>query len=259
MLIFAQLVLAIVGPHLVILASGLEPQQAGNQPCSRRLSALVREVVRSDVLPIVLPRALNTNGRITAVPEQCLLYPDNDMFSDQELHKTVTGGGLHKCLYCNKTFKSDAYLNAHMDRKHEDELRGVQDSAGRPSARFCLADAAPVLGLPSSSAFFHTAPEAIEPGTLVTDPGCSERVVERLMHRCRSIARRYVCIYSFCAVSGNVGVTVVACTVHHSCFPQMSSPLGTADRDALSLFEEEVCARIRCQGGVVRVRRRCTA
>jgi hypothetical protein len=169
-----------------------EPPQT-DQPCSRRLSALVREVVRSEVLPRVLPAVPNANDRDRLVPEQCLLHRDNDMFLDQDLHKTVTGSGLHKCLYCNKTFKSDAYLDAHMDRKHVDELRGARDSAGRPSARFCLADAAPVLGIPAPSSASPaplSAAQGAEAGATTAASICSERTVERLAHRCRSIARR---------------------------------------------------------------------
>lgn len=185
----APVVLVSAHEHEGTAAAGDLGQQ--QQQCSRSLSSLVRELVRTEVLPRMFPTHPSSKDHAQLVPEQCLLHPGNDMFADQERHKVVTSGALHKCLYCNKTFKSDAYLDAHMDRRHTDELRGARDAAGRPNARFCPADLAPLFGVPTApSSSPSSASLGAADGGAGGGPGCSDRVVERLVHRCRSMARR---------------------------------------------------------------------
>lgn len=52
----------------------------------------------------------------------CDINPINDLYLDQENHKQQISRNDWKCLYCNKRFKSEHYIDKHMSIKHIDKL-----------------------------------------------------------------------------------------------------------------------------------------
>jgi hypothetical protein len=140
---------------------------AAPEDCSRALSRAVRETIDEEVIPALGPSAPS----VESLPPSCLLSFQADMYHEHENNKSVTHSELFKCGYCNKTFKSEMYLDRHMDNKHMDLI---------PSDRHhCLADLAPVFGvrLKDSKAF-------------PSESTCQHTEIEKLTYRCTALARR---------------------------------------------------------------------
>lgn len=98
------------------------------------------------------------------------------------MHKTVASrSGYHKCMYCNKTFRSEEYLDRHMDNRHMDHIS--------PDNHYCLADLAPLLGLRPREDAKKRSSSAFSPSRLASK--CSPSILEKLSYRCTAIARRY--------------------------------------------------------------------
>lgn len=94
-------------------------QQEGEK-CSRPHSRAVREVVQSGILAIV-----DQHGYV--LPEACVFHPARDMQLKHEQSKERIRSRTWKCNLCNKTFRSEHWLDLHFDRKHSsgDDLSEV--------------------------------------------------------------------------------------------------------------------------------------
>jgi len=106
------------------------PRTELKHSCSRSISRNVRKVLEADVLRLTRKEGLN--GSLPGCPWN----PESDLYALHELNKkrrTGRGGSNGwTCGICNKTFKSDYYLDLHLERKHMD-VAPVGES-------FCLAD-----------------------------------------------------------------------------------------------------------------------
>ena len=52
------------------------------------------------------------------LPQSCPFAKEMDMYLDNELHKKEARFGNWRCLYCNKVFKSESYLERHIENRH---------------------------------------------------------------------------------------------------------------------------------------------
>ena len=140
---------------------------AAPQDCSRPLSRAVRETIANEVMSALGPSAPS----VDILPPTCLLSFQADMYHEQERNKTITRSELFKCGYCNKTFKSEMYLDRHMDNKHMNLI---------PSERHhCLADLAPLFGL-----------RLKDKSVFPSESRCQQADIEKLTYRCTALARR---------------------------------------------------------------------
>lgn len=67
------------------------------------------------------------------IPKNCRLHPDNDLYRDQEEHKTHVDIYEWKCGYCKKSFNEEKFLDQHFDTRHYNLLNTV---CGSKSLRF---------------------------------------------------------------------------------------------------------------------------
>jgi len=97
--------------------------------CSRKLARAVRKKLTKDILPLV------KGLKDFRWPAGCPFDPTNDKYLIFETHKIRKKSGSPssnwECGICHKQFKTEAYLDAHFDRKHA-------NFSG--SAEVCLAD-----------------------------------------------------------------------------------------------------------------------
>mmetsp|Transcript_145522 Transcript_145522/g.267449 ORF Transcript_145522/g.267449 Transcript_145522/m.267449 type:complete len:290 (-) Transcript_145522:64-933(-) len=88
-------------------------------PCSRSVTRAVRLKLDSEILRTVRRSKVS-------LPSGCLLDPARDMYSVQEKAKRRRESGYPdvtwKCSMCGKIFKSEYYLDLHMERQHADLL-----------------------------------------------------------------------------------------------------------------------------------------
>mmetsp|Transcript_66768 Transcript_66768/g.157240 ORF Transcript_66768/g.157240 Transcript_66768/m.157240 type:complete len:286 (-) Transcript_66768:66-923(-) len=103
------------------------PRTELSHPCSRVVSRSVRKQLEKEVLKPA------EKAGISAWPANCPWDPSRDIFGGQEKHKNRkrTATGMWTCGYCQKVFKSEHYLDLHMERKHMSEA---------PANGICLAD-----------------------------------------------------------------------------------------------------------------------
>eukprot|EP00752_Nemacystus_decipiens_P008570 g7654.t1 len=131
---------------------------AHDHSCSREHSRQARKIIAKSVYPYL------GKDPALAIPPQCPLHPALDMFKDQEEHKRLVPGerDIYQCGYCQKQFKTEFYMDRHMDNKHPDRLildREIDaeayayadadadvDADSTPPPGRCLGDLCPVLG-----------------------------------------------------------------------------------------------------------------
>lgn len=64
------------------------------------------------------------------ISTKCRLHPDNDMFRDQEQHKSHLDFNDWKCGYCRKRFYEEKYIDQHFDNRHYNLLNVVSCFSG---------------------------------------------------------------------------------------------------------------------------------
>mmetsp|Transcript_33293 Transcript_33293/g.70790 ORF Transcript_33293/g.70790 Transcript_33293/m.70790 type:complete len:297 (-) Transcript_33293:41-931(-) len=103
------------------------PRTELSHPCSRAVSRTVRKQLEKEVLRPASRAGLDT------WPKGCPLDPVRDLYGRQEKQKQRKRGtgNLWTCGICGKTFKSEHYLDLHMERVHMNET---------PRDGVCLAD-----------------------------------------------------------------------------------------------------------------------
>ncbi|CAN0039324.1 unnamed protein product [Pylaiella littoralis] len=112
--------------------------------CSRENSRQARNIITKNVYPYL------AKDPELAIPPECPLHPSLDIYKHQEANKLAFPGkaDTFQCGYCQKRFKTEFYMDRHMDNKHADRLNlderlyaGAEPDSGR-----CLADLCPALG-----------------------------------------------------------------------------------------------------------------
>jgi hypothetical protein len=132
------------------------------QPCSRARSREARAIVQARLIDRARAHGVQLDRR-------CKFHPDNDLLRAHEANKTALASLQWKCKSCGKVFRSEAYIDAHFDRRHMDALPA--------DATVCLADFCDVLGCASA---------ALPTGAACSEPAQQRRRVlcQHLMHSC---------------------------------------------------------------------------
>eukprot|EP00435_Cladocopium_sp_Y103_P072072 s121_g39.t1 len=108
---------------LVIVAGApkeVVPRTELGHPCPRGISRQVRKMVEKEILKPA------ERAGIKEWPAACPLAPARDLWAGQERlekHKSRKRSttGMWTCGYCQKVFKSEHYLDLHLERHHMDE------------------------------------------------------------------------------------------------------------------------------------------
>ena len=117
------------------------------------------------------------------IPEDCLLKHESDLYYEHEIHKAITSRQrYHKCLYCNKTFLTEKYLDRHLDNRHMDELH--------PDNHHCLSELAPMLGIRPRGKTQKGSKTMTSFSSTALATTCTPTTLEKWSYRCMSIARR---------------------------------------------------------------------
>ncbi|KAG7017805.1 hypothetical protein SDJN02_19671 [Cucurbita argyrosperma subsp. argyrosperma] len=93
--------------------------------CSRERSRAAWKIIEEYLMPFV-------DKKRYKISTKCRLHPDNDMFRDQERHKSHLDFNDWKCGYCKKKFYEEKYLDQHFANRHYDLLNVSRSK--------CLAD-----------------------------------------------------------------------------------------------------------------------
>ena len=101
--------------------------------CSRSDSRLVRRYLEAEIWPRL--KATDVAG---SLPSECPLNPRLDMYLAQEKKKVKKSKNEYKCGICGKIFRTEYYLDKHMDLKHGDHIDTEMDT--------CLADFCQIFG-----------------------------------------------------------------------------------------------------------------
>lgn len=59
------------------------------------------------------------------IPKTCKLHPSNDLYRDQEEHKSLVELNDWQCGYCKKRFYDEKFLDKHFDNRHYNLLNVV--------------------------------------------------------------------------------------------------------------------------------------
>lgn len=156
---------------------------ANNKPaCSRERSRHARGVLDEFFYPVVVDKNKFT------LPPNCPFDRAKDMYLEHERHKEVVRRTQWKSLYSDKVFRSEYYVDKHMDNRHMDKIP--------PDADVCLADYCEVLQCDEHQAYKH--PEARKKmggggggGGRVGDHGrCNEEKLKGVRHFCEVLMNR---------------------------------------------------------------------
>lgn len=132
------------------------------QPCSRAKSREARRIVEERL--VAKARTFDVQ-----IDPRCKLHPRSDLLRAHEANKSALSSAQWKCETCGKLFRTEGYLDLHMDRKHMGTLPA--------DASVCLADFCDILGCASSG------PAA---GVACSAPHMQRRRIlcQHLMHNC---------------------------------------------------------------------------
>lgn len=59
------------------------------------------------------------------ISKRCRLHPDNDIYRDQEDHKSHIDINEWQCGFCKKSFYEEKHLDQHFDNRHSNLLNSV--------------------------------------------------------------------------------------------------------------------------------------
>ncbi|KAI5055557.1 hypothetical protein GOP47_0029078 [Adiantum capillus-veneris] len=133
--------------------------------CSRERSRTAWKIIDEYLLPFVEQERYN-------LPEDCRLNPKNDMFREQELKKEHVTTHQWQCIYCKKMFRSEKFLDQHLDNRHSDLINYSRER--------CLADVCGALHCDYHDALIQSKKKKRHCNTLASDKN---------LHLCQSLAR----------------------------------------------------------------------
>ncbi|XP_058751913.1 uncharacterized protein LOC131625012 [Vicia villosa] len=93
--------------------------------CSRERSRIAWKIIQEYLTPVVEKEKYN-------ISRKCRLHSENDIYRDQEQHKSHIDINEWQCGYCKKTFYEEKHLDQHFDNRHSN-LLNLNESQ-------CLAD-----------------------------------------------------------------------------------------------------------------------
>ncbi len=177
--------------------------------CDRPRAREARDIIRTEVVALATKLGVELS-------RECPLHSDHDHVLGHEHHKSAISMFQWKCGYCGKLFRSERYLDMHLERKHSDLLP--------KNASVCLGDFCDILRcrswvaevqaqrhLPEYAHAHHQQGEASG-----TAPRCKE-------HRALD-ARRHFCQH-----------------LMHDCFTG-----ADVSHAVFEAFDETFCAQINC-------------
>lgn len=141
-----------------------------SHPCSRPISRQVRKQIEQNIL-----RPAQKAGMMSW-PTGCPLDPTADLWSKHEKQKQrKRGSGTQwTCGFCGKVFKSEHYLDLHMERRHMNET---------PRGGVCLADYCDMFDVCESDS---TRPRK----RTNREPECDNATMLEAQHRCAQALMR---------------------------------------------------------------------
>lgn len=147
--------------------------------CSRERSRHARGVLEEFFFPVVVEK------NKFALPPNCPFDRTKDMYLEHERHKAMVRRTQWKSLYSDKVFRSEYYVDKHMDNRHMDKIP--------PGADVCLADYCEVLQCDEHQAYKH--PDARRRlgmgGGVGRDHGrCNEERLRGVKHFCEVLMNR---------------------------------------------------------------------
>lgn len=102
-------------------------------PCDRGAAREARAIIARTLTPLAAQHGAD-------VALACPLHPEHDHLLPHELQKKAVTQWQWRCGVCGKLFRSERYLDMHMERKHPDLLNS--------NATTCLAEYCDVLQCP---------------------------------------------------------------------------------------------------------------
>mmetsp|Transcript_44015 Transcript_44015/g.71631 ORF Transcript_44015/g.71631 Transcript_44015/m.71631 type:complete len:303 (-) Transcript_44015:2381-3289(-) len=179
--------------------------------CSRLRSRIVRGIIEEQVMPTVEDAGY-------FLPKECLLSRANDILRLQEEQKHELWREQWKCLLCGKSFRSEFYLDKHMENKHT--------SLYHSNATCCLADLCEMFdcesGIEEAKSRNKNTPyselDNVPLSEIEMHRGpCKENVMDRRKAMCEAVL--------------------------HKCF---SPDKSDSSRALFDTFERRFCARLSC-------------
>ena len=126
----AVVALAVACLFLCVADCSAQASPKGSPACSRERSRHARAVLDEFFHPVVDKNRFE-------LPPACPFARAKDMYLEHERHKEVVRRTQYKSLYSDKTFKSEYYVDKHMDNRHSDKIPAGAD--------VCLAEYCDVL------------------------------------------------------------------------------------------------------------------
>ncbi|KAL4191002.1 hypothetical protein AMTRI_Chr07g78670 [Amborella trichopoda] len=83
--------------------------------CSRERSRAAWKIIEEYLMPFVEQEKYQ-------ISHKCRLHPSNDMFREQEQHKTQVDVNEWRCGFCQKMFHAENYLDTHFQNRHQNLL-----------------------------------------------------------------------------------------------------------------------------------------
>ncbi|XP_015958063.1 uncharacterized protein LOC107482087 isoform X3 [Arachis duranensis] len=141
----------------------LQQEQDGNHQihCSRERSRAAQKIIQEYLMPFVEKEKYH-------ISRSCKFHPDNDLYRDQEQHKSHININEWQCGYCKKIFYEEKYLDQHFDNRHSNLLNLNQSQ--------CLADLCGALHCD------------IEINSGLKKSKCNPAAAARNKHLCESLA-----------------------------------------------------------------------
>jgi hypothetical protein len=87
--------------------------------CARKQSRQARKIINDRVISVAKKHGY-------ALPPDCPFHPENDCYLEQEAHKKELRKNVWECKHCGKQFRTEFYIDRHMDNKHMDKLNEVR-------------------------------------------------------------------------------------------------------------------------------------
>ena len=131
--------------------------------CFRAESRYVSRIIENEILPLVEEEGLELSA-------DCPLVPTSFLYYEQEQHKSQKRGTDWACSYCGKVFRTEFYLDRHMDNKHADKIP--------PTALSCAADLCDIFDCPSSR---------VEGTTIRAGWNCDSSKMDHAKHKCKKL------------------------------------------------------------------------
>jgi len=148
--------------------------KATTPACSRERSRHARGVLDEFFYPVVVDK-----NRFT-LPLNCPFDRAQDMYLEHERHKEQVRRTQWKSLYSDKVFRSEYYVDKHMDSRHIDKIPAGAD--------VCLADYCEVLQCDEHQAYKH--PEVRRKIGAARQARCSEEKLKGVRHFCEVLMNR---------------------------------------------------------------------